>query len=85
MTDDLQLNTMIITAKCRGCGALESTQVLKEHMYRFKVERQLVQVAFPEATPEQREIILQSEPGGWFIGSNCGCWGALTEEPEEGF
>ncbi len=72
-TDRDPFDTMTVSAKCVSCGNTETTEVIKDDLLRFH-QGEYIQRAFPEATPEQRELIMQSGRGGFFIGSECGCW-----------
>ncbi len=77
-------DTLTVSAQCTMCGATESTEVLQSDLNRYRAG-EYIQVAFPEATPSQRELILQARPGGYFVGNDCGCWAELfaTEEGDE--
>ncbi len=76
------METKEISAKCRQCGKIETTKVLRSDLIRYD-QGEYIQVAFPEATPDQRELILQSGPHGFFIGSKCGCWDEMFPVEEE--
>jgi len=67
-----------ISAACRLCGDVHFAIVAEADFVRFYCEGELVQVAFPEATPEVREIAMAYRPNGYYV---CpACWEAMGDE-----
>jgi len=65
-----------ISARCDLCGAVRSTIVAEGDFARYFCDGVLVQHAFPEATPEAREIAMAYRSGRYVCPA---CWDAMGE------
>lgn len=67
-----------ISAACRLCGTVHSAVVAEVDFVRFYCDGALVQEAFPEATPEVREIAMAYRANGYYLCPTC--WDAMGDE-----